>query len=107
MSRKSGQNQSTLGKLSQIAHILEAAGILARSPVPGYLTIVDQFFTLIELRSHHDEVNARSPSAISSILNRNDRCENFIAQKRRDDFQDEVNLNGFSDGRSPGTRRHQ
>jgi hypothetical protein len=101
LSRRSGRNKSTLCKLYQIAHILEAAGVLARTPVPGQLTIVDMFFSPIELMSPQGDTDARNPYAIDSILNRNDLRENLIIQKRRNDFQVEFDrwrpiMNGSS-----------
>jgi hypothetical protein len=105
LSPTSGQSNSALCKLSEIAHILDAAYVLARLPFPGHPTIVDKVFALINLHSHQDDANASNLYATGSILNsqsqRPARESHLIAQKRRNDFMVEVNrgginLNGFS-----------
>jgi hypothetical protein len=86
LSRRTGRNKSTLCKLYQIAHILEATGIVQRSLVPGQLTIVDRFFAPIELKKLQEEPNSKSPYAIGSILNHSDPRDEIVYQKRKAEF---------------------
>jgi hypothetical protein len=94
LSRRTGRHKSTLCKLYQIAHILEATGIIHRSLVPGQLTMVDRFFTPIELKKLQDEPNSRSPYAIGSILNHSDPRDEIVYQKRKSEFSAESTRQG-------------
>jgi hypothetical protein len=80
--------------LYQIAHILEATGIIHRSLVPGQLTIVDRFFVPIELKKLQEEPNRRSPYAIGSILNHSDPRDEIVYQKRKGEFSAESTRQG-------------
>jgi hypothetical protein len=91
LSRKSGRYKSTLCKLYQISHILEAAGILERSNIPGEITIISRFFAPIDINIPEEGV---SPFAINSLLNREKPEEMRILQKCRNDFLAEVEKSG-------------
>jgi hypothetical protein len=51
LSHKTGKQKSTLCKLYQIAHILEAAGVITRSEVAGEIVIVEKFFAPVGLNA--------------------------------------------------------
>jgi hypothetical protein len=91
--RKAGRHKSS--KLYQIAHILEAAGVMRRSIVPKQLAIIKPFFTPIDLRNSRDESINRSPCAVHAILNHFDPLEDQILEKRKRDFLAEFERNGF------------
>jgi hypothetical protein len=86
LSRNTGRNKSILCKLYQIAHILEAAGVMTRSDVPGQITIVEKFFALVDLNAAGDAAQPKNPFAIESILNRVRPGEEQILQTRLSDF---------------------
>jgi hypothetical protein len=85
LSRRTARHKSTLCKLYQIAHILEAAGIVAKGTAPGQLAITPKFFCLAELRNP----DGPNPFAIGAILNRRETGEEAIVQRRRNEFQAE------------------
>jgi hypothetical protein len=85
LSRRTGRNKSTLCKLYQIAHILEAAGIVAKGTSPGQLLITPKFFCLVDLRLPEGP----NRFAIGAILNKKDPGEEAIIQRRRNEFQAE------------------
>jgi hypothetical protein len=81
LSRETGRHKSTLCKLYQISHILEAAGIIERSPVLEQFAIVAKYFALADL------TGGQVPDAIRSILN---GVDEGMVVKRRNDFQAEI-----------------
>jgi hypothetical protein len=85
LSRRTGRHKSTLCKLYQIAHILEAAGIIAKGTVPGQLAITPKFFCLVDLRIP----DGPNPFAIGAILNQKEAEKEGIVQRRRNEFQAE------------------
>jgi hypothetical protein len=82
LSRTSGRIKTTRCKLYQIAHILEAAGIITRSGILGQVTIVDPFYAPVDLNL----MDEKASFGIMSILNRPHEMDQFI-EKRRLDFQ--------------------
>jgi hypothetical protein len=72
--------------LYQIAHILEAAGVIQRSIIPGQLTITHKFFAPIDLQNPQPDGGGRSPFAIDSILNHFNPADDQVLQKRHSDF---------------------
>jgi hypothetical protein len=84
LSRASGRHKTTLCKLYQIAHILEAAGIITRSGILGQVTLVDQFYVPIDLNL----MDEKTSFGIVSILNHPHEMDRFI-QTRRLEFQTE------------------
>jgi hypothetical protein len=84
LSRKTGRNKSTLCKLYQIAHILEASGVLTRCVIPGQLRIVDRFFVPIGIRTINPKQT--NPFAIDALLNRVQPSDDAVIQKRRTEF---------------------
>jgi hypothetical protein len=81
LSHQTGRQKSRLCKLYQIAHILEAAGVITRSEVAGEIVIVEKFFAPVDLKDP-----AKNPFAIESILNRARPGEEQTLQNRRSDF---------------------
>jgi hypothetical protein len=81
LSHQTGRQKSRLCKLYQIAHILEAAGVITRSEVAGEIVIVEKFFAPVDLTDP-----AKSPFAIESLLNRARPGEEQTLQTRRNGF---------------------
>ena len=79
LSRENGRYKTTLCKLYQVTHILEAAGIIEKSMIPGELAIVPKVFrpkpqpqTVIEpmiLPCQNVPSSPLSPPSIESLLN--------------------------------------
>jgi hypothetical protein len=90
LSRKTGRRKSTLCKLYQIAHILEAASVLIRSDVPGSITLVDRFFTPVDIIAMARPAIGQSPYAIDSILNHENHNVETITARRRKEFSAEI-----------------
>jgi hypothetical protein len=87
LARKTGRRKSTLCKLYQIAHILEAASVMIRSDVPGLVTIADRFFAPVDIIASARPMSGKSPYAIDSILNHdNPDIETVIARRRQEFF---------------------
>jgi hypothetical protein len=101
LSRKTGRDKSTLCKLYQIAHILEASGVLTRCFVPGQLRIVDRFFVPIGTRAI--DPKQTNPFAIDSLLNRVQPSDDAVIQKRRTEFTSEAS--GLPGDPGPGDKR--
>jgi hypothetical protein len=80
LTRKAGRVKSTLCVLYQIAHILDAAGILIRSDQLGGLTLLDPYFTLLELR-----IPRQNPFVIGALLNPSEE-ESIVIKKRAQEF---------------------
>jgi hypothetical protein len=73
--------KSTLCKLYQVAHILEASGILERSAVTGEVIVSARFFHPVDI------ICNTSPFGLNSILNRERPAEEVTVQRRRLEFQ--------------------
>jgi hypothetical protein len=82
LSRRTLRHKSTLCKLYQIAHILEAAGILHRSEPSGHLTMVELFFTPVDI----DFGPAANDYSVHSLLNQTKSAVDLVLRNRRDDF---------------------
>lgn len=65
LSRQNGRYKTTLCKLYQISHILEAAGIVAKSQIPGEIAITQPYYQLV--RFEKDEIPQKLFS-INSLL---------------------------------------
>jgi hypothetical protein len=87
LSRRTNRHKSILCTLYQIAHILEAAGVIHRSLVPGQLTVSFRYFSPVNLKKVDADGNERSPYAIGSILNQSDPVDELVYQKRRSEFR--------------------
>jgi hypothetical protein len=93
LSRWSGREKSTLCKLYQIAHILEAAGILKRSTVPREVRLVDRFFTPIEINHSKSGENPRNMYTLESLLVHVRPATEKILEKRMNEFIAELDPN--------------
>jgi hypothetical protein len=90
LSRKTGRRKSTLCKLYQIAHILEAGGVLSRSDSPGQVTIANSFFVPVDISfptGTHLQVN---PFRIDGILNHDSPTQERVILARRQEFFTEL-----------------
>ena len=86
LSKTNGRYKTTLCKLYQIAHILEAASIIEKSIVPGELTIAQEFYTPVNINEKSIwKQNSIDPLRIESLLNRPSKDQEITA-KRRDEF---------------------
>jgi hypothetical protein len=83
LSRHTLRHKSTLCKLYQITHILEAAGIIRRSDIPGRVTIVAKFFAPLEIDTPSVTLSEYS---IGSLLNHPRSKVGSVLKARRDDF---------------------
>jgi hypothetical protein len=86
LSRKSRRHKSTLCKLYQIAHILEASGIVVPSDAPGDVSIVDRYWAPLELNIPDEGPKPLSPFRIQAVLNRYRPAEERILLQRRMEF---------------------
>jgi hypothetical protein len=86
LSRKSGRHKSTLCKLYQIAHILEAADILSRSESPGKLTFVERFFVPVDISLPSGSARPVNPFSIETILNHSNPTQERVIFARRKEF---------------------
>jgi hypothetical protein len=76
--------KSTLCKLYQVAHILEASGILERGSITGEVAMGDRFFRPVDILVSEQ---GASPFALNSILNLERPAEEAVVQRRRLEFQ--------------------
>jgi hypothetical protein len=83
--RKNGRYKSTLCKLYQVAHILEAAGVLVKAETPGEITVPNEFFVPIDLKTSASE----NPFAIRSLLNKEEDDQGKVIERRRARFDSE------------------
>jgi hypothetical protein len=86
LSRENGRHKSTLCKLYQIAHILEAARVITRTKIPGQLTVVDQYFAPVDIQVTERFQQGKNLYGINFILNQIGPAERQILLKRREDF---------------------
>jgi hypothetical protein len=86
LSRQTGRHKSTLCKLYQIAHILEASGIILQADMPGSLSIADRYWAPLDLNVADEAQNNLSPFRIQALLNRLRPDEERILLQRRMDF---------------------
>lgn len=86
LSRNNGRFKTTLCKLYQISHILEAAGIIKRGALAGETTIGDRFFQF----PNRSCISDAGPMSIDLLLSRpREDLVNWV-QSRRDEFSDIV-----------------
>jgi hypothetical protein len=85
LARMSGRYKSTLCKLYQIAHILEASGIVERSITPGEITLLSRFYVPMDF-NRCETVETRDPFSIEALLNRPRGPEDAIIERRRMEF---------------------
>jgi hypothetical protein len=90
LSRRTLRHKSTLCKLYQIAHILEAAGIIRRSDIPSKLTMVARFFTPVAIESEPRPPAAACAYTIESLLNHTPSGVHPVLKARRSDFFAEI-----------------
>jgi hypothetical protein len=90
LARKTGRRKSTLCKLYQIAHILEAAAVVIRSDVPGLITIADRFFVPVDIVPVSQPAIGKSPYAIDSLLNHEIPDMEAVTARRRKEFYAEI-----------------
>jgi hypothetical protein len=83
--RKNGRYKSTLCKLYQIAHILDAAGIVVKAETPGDITLAAEFFAPLELKMDSKE----KPFSIGSLLNTIQEEDMSVIERRRLDFEEQ------------------
>jgi hypothetical protein len=86
LSRYSGREKSTLCKLYQIAHILDAAGVLERSAVPREVTIANRFFIPIELSAE----TPKSLYCLEALLVHAEPVKERVLRKRTEEFLAEL-----------------
>jgi hypothetical protein len=86
LSRKHSQCKSTLCKLYQIAHILEAAEILSRSNSPGHVTLTARFFVPVDISLLPAPRRPVSPFSIEAILNPVNPAQDAVIFARREEF---------------------
>ena len=67
LSRSNQRYKTTLCKLYQITHILEAAGVLHRTMVPCVMVLEQQYFALLESRDF--QVFDSHPLSVQNLLN--------------------------------------
>jgi hypothetical protein len=90
LSRQSGRDKSTLCKIYQIAHILEAAGVIERSVVPREVTIASSYFAPISLNASQGNAKQENLYAIASILVRERPTLEAVLGKREAEFMAEI-----------------
>jgi hypothetical protein len=81
-SRQTWWRKSTLCKLYQIAHILEAASLVTRCESPGQVTCVSTFYVPVDIALP----SVTNLSSIDSILNQGTATEDMIIDARRCEF---------------------
>jgi hypothetical protein len=96
LSRESGREKSTLCKLYQIAHILEAAGVLERSAVPREVKMVERFFSAIELDA--EEERPTNPYRVDALLVHARLTKREVLQRRAREFRAAREPRGLSEG---------
>jgi hypothetical protein len=85
IARWTGRFKSTLCKLYQIAHILEAVAIVTRSEIASKITLAERFFVPIEIK-REGQGAADNPYSIQSLLHHTDLFEDGIVEARRTHF---------------------
>jgi hypothetical protein len=78
--------QSTLCRMYQVAHILEAAGVVERSVVPREITIAPPYFVPIPLNVRQVSGRSQNSYAISSLLVHAIPTVDEILRKREAEF---------------------
>jgi hypothetical protein len=86
LSRHTRRYKSTLCKLYQITHILEAAGIIDRSEIPGQLTMTPRYFVPIDVESGRGAPIGSCAYSIDALLNHSHSMIRDAIQARRGDF---------------------
>jgi hypothetical protein len=88
LARMTGRYKSTLCKLYQIVHILEASGVVERSISPGEVTLLSRFYAPLDF-NRCEIPESRNPFSIEALLNRPQRPEDIIVERRRMEFYTE------------------
>ena len=83
ISRDNGRYKTTLCKLYQIIHILEAMGIILKKVKIGEIWIADQYYNPLPLTTTTELVN---PFSIDGLINRHIIDTEKVLQQRRSDF---------------------
>jgi hypothetical protein len=68
LSRKNGRYKTTLCKLYQISHILEAVGVVQKSVVPGEMRLSDQYFADLDMPETESRGDMTALFSIRSLL---------------------------------------
>ncbi|OHS93390.1 hypothetical protein TRFO_11791 [Tritrichomonas foetus] len=94
LSKNNGRYKTTLCKLYQIAHILEAATIFQKSISPGEMTLGESFFVPVEI----DKCEEVNPLSIESLLNKPSPTNNTLMRRRMEFFSEfeKVSIKMFS-----------
>jgi hypothetical protein len=90
LSRATRRHKSTLCKVYQIAHILEAAEIIRRSGSPGQVSIAPQYFVPVAIGFPAPAITPANPYSIEALLKHPDVNVEHVVQSRRADFFAEV-----------------
>lgn len=86
MSRNNGRYKTTLCKLYQISHILEASGIIAKSSIPGEMRIRKPYFELSGFVAQPRQQRKLSIISIDSLLNRHLDDFEKVIELRQNEF---------------------
>lgn len=80
LSRKNGRSKTTLCKLYQVSHILEAVGVITRDRNTKGFIICDPYFIHIDMKS--------SPLSIQSLLNRTSEEASELSKRQTNVFKE-------------------
>lgn len=82
LSRHNGRYKTTLCKLYQITHILEAAGIIEKSVIPGEIMMVKEFYAPVEFEREEKPVDLFSITSLLNSSSDDDSMDSIIEQRR-------------------------
>jgi hypothetical protein len=91
LSRATRRHKSTLCKVYQIAHILEAAEIIRRSGTPGQVTVEPKYFHPVAIGFPTPVITPANLYSIDSLLKHPHVDAQQVVQSRRAEFFAEVN----------------
>jgi len=83
ISRDNGRYKTTLCKLYQIIHILEAMGVILKKVKIGEIWLADKYYNPLPLVATSEFVD---PFSIDGLINRHDIDTEKILQQRRNEF---------------------
>jgi hypothetical protein len=83
LARFTGRYKSTLCKLYQVVHILQAAAIVERTIMPGQVTLVKRFYVPLDFDWSE---TGQSPVSIEVLLNKPKGSQDAILKRRRMEF---------------------
>jgi hypothetical protein len=86
LARHSRRKTTTLGKVYQISHILEAAGVMERSGLPREVGIVSCFFAPIELSEQTKRTAPKSLYSLEALLVHVDPVKERVLKTRAEEF---------------------